>query len=206
MDEGVGTKTSDASGNGNVGDLKNGAVFAPGLAGQALQCEGVDDYVDIGSKAALQLNGPLTISAWVKSNGLPTGADTGILNLGVLHYALTYHVDGQAYFYIGDGGNSLKIAMSPDVWHHLVGVFDATTKPGGMRLYKDGVPVAAKASTTATTGATGSLWIGRYAGNYFRGLIDDAMVIGAAVDDQSVLNDYCAALALSGTLPSLCQQ
>jgi hypothetical protein len=207
MDEGSGAVITDTSGKGHQGALKNGAGFGSGLVGSALQCDGTDDYADLGSAASLNLAGALTVSAWVSANGIPASPDTGILNLGALNYALTYHSNGSVYFYIGNGGNNLNAPLSPNAWHHVTGVFDATTLADGMRLYVDGAPATSKASTTATTGAAGSLWIGRYASNYFRGRIDQVTLYGADLDDESVLNEFCAVQALSGagSLPVNCQ-
>jgi hypothetical protein len=207
MDEGSGTTIADSSGNGQQGTLKNGAGFGSGLSGTALQCDGTDDFADLGGAASLNLAGALTVSAWVNANGMPTAADSGILNLGLLNYALTYHSNGSVYFYIGNGGNNLNTPLSPNAWHLVTGVFDATTLADGMRLYVDGALASSKASSTATTGAAGTLWIGRYASSYFRGRIDNVTLYGADLDDEAVLNEFCSVQALSGadTLPVNCQ-
>ncbi len=207
MDETGGTTTADASGKGNLGNLKNGTSFVAGLNGNALQLDGIDDYADMGSNVSLELDGPLSISAWVKGNGIPTSGDSGILNLGLLNYALTYHTDSSVYFYIGDGGNQVHAPMSPNVWHHVVGTFDGTTVPGGMNLYVDGILVASRASAKDKTGAAANLWLGRYATSYFGGLLDDVTIYADILDADGVINEYCAVQALSGaaTLPVGCQ-
>ncbi|HSA58073.1 MAG TPA: LamG domain-containing protein [bacterium] len=198
---------SDSGTMGINGALRNGAGFAPGLDAQSLQVDGSNDYADMGNAAALHLPGPLTISAWVNGDGLPSTSDTGILNLGTLNYALTYHTDGAVYYYIGDGGNNLSAPMSPNAWHQAVGVFDGTTNAGGMKLYLDNALVGTRASGLATTGATGALWIGRYDMSYFRGLIDNVTIYNRALTDADVLNEYCAAQAAGGVdpLPASCQ-
>lgn len=207
MDEGSGTIAADSSGKGHDGTLKNGASFAAGLNGSALRLDGTDDFADLGNNSDLQLTGPLTVSAWVHGDGTPTTSDSGILNLGALNYALTYHTNEQAYFYIGAGANNLHAAMGPYAWHHVAGVFDGTTLPDSMKIYKNGALAGSRASTTSTTGAVGDFWIGRYATSYFRGRIDNVTVYGSALNDAAVLNEFCAAQALSGagTLPTNCQ-
>jgi hypothetical protein len=197
----------DSSVAGIDGALQNGAGFAAGFDDQALQCVGVDHYADMGSDAALHLAGPLTISAWVNANGNPTSGDSGILNLGTLNYALTYHTNGQAYFYVGDGGNNLSAVMSPDSWHHIAGVFDGTTAAGGMRLYLDNVLADMRASSTATTGATGSLSIGRYSASYFRGSIDNVTIYNGDLSTEALTNEFCSTQASSGIspLPAECE-
>jgi hypothetical protein len=123
------------------------------------------------------------------------------LNLGLLNYALTYHTNGSVYFYIGDGGNNLSTPMSPGAWHHAAGVFDGTTNAGGMRLYLDNTLAGMRASTNAGTGASGSLWIGRYSMSHFRGLIDNVTIYNQALSDAAVLNEHCVVQALAGTNP-----
>jgi len=189
----------DESSAGNDGLLQNGAGFSTGLDGQALQCDGVDDYADFG--AGLNLAGPLTVSAWIFGNGLPSSSDSGILNNGALNYALTYHTDGRIYFYINNGANSLNVSVSPGSWHHAVGTFDGTTGVGGMRLYLDGVLAGMKASTSATTGATGPLWLGRYNDSYLNGRIDQVTVYDSALSLETQRNEYCATLASAGMPP-----
>jgi hypothetical protein len=197
----------DSSSSGINGALQNGPVFAAGRDDQALQCDGVDDYADMGSGAPLQLAGPLTVSAWVNGNGIPTASDSGILNLGALNYALTYHTNGQVYFYVNDGGNNLHTPMSANAWHQVSGVFDGTTNTGGMRLYLDNTLAGMKASSAATTGAAGNLWIGRYSMSYFKGLIDNVTIYNRVLSDAALLNEFCATQAEGGVdpLPPSCE-
>jgi hypothetical protein len=189
----------DSSTAGNDGTLENGVGFGAGIDGQALQCDGSNDYSDLGS--GLPLSGPLTISAWIFGNGTPVASDSGILAQGGLNYALTYHTSGEVYFYIGDGGNNLHAPVSPSAWHHVMGTFNGTTSAGGMRFYLDGVSAGVKASSTATTGAAGDLWIGRYASSYFDGLIDNVTIYDASLSAEAMLNEYCATQAVGGVDP-----
>lgn len=198
---------TDSGTAGLDGALQNGAGFAAGIDGQALRGDGINDYADMGNHAGLHLNGPLTVSAWVNGNGAPTSADSGILNLGSLNYALTHHTDGRVYFYVNDGGNNLNVSMTSDAWHHVAGVFDGTMNAGGMKLYLDNVLAGMKASASTTTGATGDLWIGRYNLSYYRGLIDNVTLYNRVLSEAAVQNEYCATQASGGVdpLPAPCQ-
>lgn len=193
---------SDSGPAGIKGSLQNGIGFGDGPDGKVLQCDGVDDYSDMGSGAVLDLEGPLTVSAWIKGDGMPTSADSGILNMGSLNYALTYHTDGNAYFYIGDGGNNLSVPIGPNTWHRVAGVFDGTMNADGMRFYLDSALAGAKGSSMTKTGAKGPLWVGRYAESYFKGQIDDVMLFSGALSDTALLNDFCAKQALGASGPS----
>ena len=72
LDEGGGTTTADASGNGNDGTL-NLPGWDSGKFGGALNFDGVDDYVDCGNPSILDFGtGDFTISAWIKTTA-PAG-------------------------------------------------------------------------------------------------------------------------------------
>jgi hypothetical protein len=58
----VGTRAYDASGNNNQGTLTNGPKRAIGKLGQALEFDGVDDYVVDTSVSQISL--PVTITSW----------------------------------------------------------------------------------------------------------------------------------------------
>ena len=74
MDEGTGNLVGDSSGNGNQGTLNVGegdnvnSKWVRGIKGKALEFDGVDDYVDCGNNANLEITGDITLEAWVKRN------------------------------------------------------------------------------------------------------------------------------------------
>ena len=72
FDEGTGTTSADKSGHGLVGTLTNGATWTTaGKYGNALSLDGVNDFVDLGNPAALQMTGSMTISAWIYATSFP---------------------------------------------------------------------------------------------------------------------------------------
>lgn len=69
LDESVGT-LSDGSGSGNHGIAVGAPTYsAVGKIGTALQFDGVDDAVDCGDDASLDLTGDLTLEAWIGEDG-----------------------------------------------------------------------------------------------------------------------------------------
>src|SRR5262249_52992564 len=73
FNEGSGSTTSDASGNGNTGLMQAGATWSTVAAhGKSLSLDGNSAYVDLGnSSASLKSTGSMTWSAWVYMAGQP---------------------------------------------------------------------------------------------------------------------------------------
>jgi hypothetical protein len=65
LDEGKGDKAKDSLGVGNNGTLKNNPKWIDGKFGKALEFDGVNQYVDCGIDASLDLTGDFTIVAWI---------------------------------------------------------------------------------------------------------------------------------------------
>ena len=61
FDESLGTSATDVSGNGNIGLLMNGPTVTAGKFGNALQLDGLDDYVDLGN-STWNINQEFTLS------------------------------------------------------------------------------------------------------------------------------------------------
>src|SRR3989338_235532 len=64
MDEGSGSYAGDSSGNKNTGTLTNGPTWVDGKRGKALNFDGVNDYVNLGSGDIMSSNA--TLSLWFK--------------------------------------------------------------------------------------------------------------------------------------------
>jgi hypothetical protein len=156
LDESTGTTAKDASANANDGTLRNfaAAPWVAGKFGNALQFDGVDDFVEIGIKAGLPLyrgtGAACTIAFWVR--GAPGQNDVRIYTEGGA-------ASNNPLFTIGTGRTSdsttdrLQVFLRSDAnisalnarstavvfdnaWHHVAWVDVA----GQAVLYVDGVP------------------------------------------------------------------
>ncbi|MEI9912560.1 MAG: Ig-like domain-containing protein [Bacteroidota bacterium] len=69
-DEGAGTTTADASGNGYNGTLTNGPTWGAGKYGQGINVDGTNDYISIADNANFTLTPTVSYSwsGWVKNN------------------------------------------------------------------------------------------------------------------------------------------
>ncbi|HKQ65248.1 MAG TPA: LamG-like jellyroll fold domain-containing protein, partial [Methylomirabilota bacterium] len=71
FNEGQGTSTVDASGNGNTGTLTNGPTWTTqGRYGNAITFDGTNDFVSVPDSASLDLTTTGTIEAWVRLNAV----------------------------------------------------------------------------------------------------------------------------------------
>jgi glucose/arabinose dehydrogenase len=209
FNETAGTTTADASGNNITGTLVNGPTFGAGKNSNGLVLDGVNDYVNLGNPAALQITGSLTLSAWVNASAFPVDdavviskrasgplgfqldvtKDTGVRTIG---FKLTNSSGGQMFRY---GATTLQ----PNTWYHIAGVYDAATQT--MHVYLNGVlddgvlqgTVTATQQNSATTGVT----IGRRSGSTgfeFAGRLDDVRIYARALTVQEVLADMATAV------------
>ncbi|MCK4784168.1 MAG: hypothetical protein KAV87_10485, partial [Desulfobacteraceae bacterium] len=84
FDDIQGTNVPDQSGTGNDGTINGAPLVIEGPFDNALQLDGISDYVDCGNAESLNITDKLTISAWVKTvdAGDPAGGEMG----GQNHY------------------------------------------------------------------------------------------------------------------------
>lgn len=198
---------SDSSGNGNDGELMNGAeVTDGGKWGKALSLDGDDDYVNVASSDTLESTAAeYTGVAWVKleRKGDPHGgccADDHMVIAFTTNWNNILNVFGP-----GRGGNQGKVevgsrelnprwlfgptAVNDDAWHHLAFTYDGAKKI----LYIDG-EVDIDQDTTNDFGVTGAdVHLGGTPGNRIAlGLMDEMAIFNVPLeqaDIQNIMND-----------------
>ncbi len=189
------SNVADSSGNGNTGYLTGftSTTTVIGKIGQALDFDGVDDYVQVANSISLN-PANITISVWAKSN-TATWNNPGMLvskrNVYILH---PISASKKLRFYIYDGGawQSALYTSTSDItkWHNYIGTYDGSS----IRIYEDGVE---KSSTSyvgsITTSDTGVLAIGRddgYSTRYLNGSLDDVRIYNRALSADEVTRLY----------------
>ena len=154
FDDDSGDVVEDISGNENHGALKGGVkVINEGKFGQALDCDGVDDYADCGDNDTLEVGiENFSVMAWMKCAKYDPGEwesqilykfDHAAPRHGYL-LAVRGNLDaanmGKPVFILGlgqDAGHHLfgTSTINDDVWHHLAVTVD---RSASMILYRDG--------------------------------------------------------------------
>lgn len=183
-----GTTAYDRSGQGNNGTLTNGPTQAIGKVGQALNFDGVDDYVVVGSLSNPPSINAITMSSWIYWKSSTESYNTILENYGGSSgYGILLRSDQKiaSYFnnsggYIDGGGSSVPF----NTWTHIVSTYDGAN----VKIYINGV-------LDQTLGWVGSfsnntnLRIGHDqfgAGRYFNGAIDDVRIYNRALSASEV--------------------
>jgi hypothetical protein len=210
--------TTDDGPNGDNGTLENGVTYALGEAGDAFSFNGSDQYVLIGQPVPtnLQIQGAITMSAWVYMTSYPTSTDfatimgsedsSGYTGIGLYIDAANNRTDvppGAIDFDIGTGSEFYSVLTTTQVPLNQWVLVTVTASAGNTSLvYFDGVaqptitPSGETPWTTTTTVPYSGTWfaIGQsVAANWpFTGLINDAAVFNAALTQSQITSIYNA--------------
>jgi hypothetical protein len=197
FDEGVGTTTLDASGNGNNGVFGGSPVWqlnANCKVSGCLNFDGINSYISIPATINDSLNTEATLVMWMKlANNIHAGYKTGFVRFGndatgLSHYPWT---DGLIYLStfraarwnsINDGG------FDKTQWHMIT----ITSAPGAgnYRLYQNDKLVA---STTgdAVIAKSAAPNIGMSTGGYsLNGFVDEVRIYNRALSAIEIKTIY----------------
>ena len=199
----------DQSGQGNTGLLSHGGsgtTTSPGVLGQALKFDGVDDYVKIADQTIFD-TAPITVAAWFKSNVANSSVDLPIVSKGRAAVCgfdgwSLYRDDATETFRFcvnGTTGNNTIASTAAFVdtkWHHVLGVYDGNT----ISIYVDGSLANTPSSYSDTMVNTArSVCLGLAAGNdnnclspvtFTNGFLDDVRIYNRALSAQEVRQLY----------------
>lgn len=218
FNEGTGTTTADASGNGNAGTLSIGATGsqsnvsqawgngASGRFGGAMNFDGSDDYVDMGTSSTLGVT-QMSIESWVYLKSYHPDTNVGQVIAG------SYQATGYIFYLQGSGaklglrlhgGTGVNDARSTEdlalnTWYHVVGTYDGTT----IKVFVNGVQKASAAYANPI--GRNSLIVGKASwsnNDYFNGKIDGLRLSNVARTATEIANSYAGGYISSNTLTS----
>jgi hypothetical protein len=201
LDEGAGSVTADASGNGNDGRLMGSPAWINGQFGKALQFNGSSAYVDCGNSEAFNTD-VFSVSFWcnipatqtwnhIISKGQHAASGTpGSVNWGVMMYDAQETILFETYNNTSWRGITADTTTSE--WHHLVATYDGAT----MQLYHDG-QLASTAVAGILLDPSRPLLIGARsdagsAGGFFNGSVDEVGFFNTVIaleDIEAIMND-----------------
>ena len=197
--EGRGETLHDRSGNGNHGAIRNQARWVKNGEGWALQFDGIDDHVDCGQGATLDMTDQVSYSLWIYPQPAVRSGEAGILGKPFDWYGLTAYDGINAY--ISGGPNRVTARPKLDAWSHVVSTYDGKS----LCIYVNGKLAQARPLAVKMK-AGGRFWIGRSDGlpvytrdAHFRGQITDVRVYGRALSAEQVAELY-ATTNITGTI------
>jgi len=183
---------SDSGPYSHHGVANGSPSYTGGKIGQAINLDGLDDYVET-SKTASQLSigggAAKTTTAWVYTRAFNGG---GIWDLGG-------HADGEnwslrtldtdnlwrAQLHGGDFDFDVTYP-SKNKWVHFALVYDGTAAGNEYRLYADGDLIGSETRALNTTEGT-TFQIGRWGSEFFDGLVDDVRIYNVVLTDVEIL-------------------
>ncbi|WP_420315725.1 BspA family leucine-rich repeat surface protein [Ekhidna sp.] len=202
--------------DGTLNSTYTNEVFAGTLTppGNALDFDGVDDYVELGNPEEYRITGDLTIEAWVNWPGNTTGntqtifarsydfgetADTDIF----YRFAITANGELSDFFEVnGVNQSTISTGTIPvSEWTHVAMVRNATDLTE--EFYINGV-FAGKSSIPAVpsdgTHPGQRVWIGNRLGAsiYFDGVMDELRIWNVARTKDQIRSDFLSAVSLDG--------
>ncbi len=202
FEETNGVTIADASGNGNLGTIKEAVTITTGHSGNALKFDGVNDWVTVNDSASLDLTTGMTLEAWV----YPTVSMTHWMTVMMKEqpsqqvYTLYANTDSNQPAvdpYINGSEQLLSggTILSPSKWWHLVGTYDGQNQ----RLYVNGTQVAVKAQSGVILTSTGALRIGgdNIWDEFFQGYIDEVRIYNRALTPAEVSYNMVTAVSVS---------
>jgi hypothetical protein len=166
----------------------------------AMKFDGVNDYVNAGNSASLNMIGPMTVSAWVRFNTAPSSSSmiADKYNGASRAYSLRVANDNGPYmfeFYTGTTWATASLAGTPvpNQWYFVVGVYDVTST----KISVNGGAFNSVAGSAPWPGSNnliiGALYDTSTA--FFNGSIDEVRVWNRALSADEILQQYYSNLA-----------
>lgn len=196
LDEGAGSATADASGFGATGELMGSADWVDGYMGKAIEFDGIDSYVLIGTgDGQYDMDYGLTLSIWVYQTEMGHGQHDPWMGKGDHAYAIKYWSGNMYEFFIYTTDWVSCHAEIDEAhlfeWHHFAGTYDGAE----MKMYIDGELVATVEHNLPINITEHDLTLGwnsdpTAAGRFFPGRLDEAMIYNVALTEDEIKQLY----------------
>ncbi|MEI6348299.1 MAG: T9SS type A sorting domain-containing protein [Bacteroidota bacterium] len=195
----------DYSGNNNQGTL-SGATYASGLIGGACVFDGIDDYIEIGSRPEMRMASGGTITAWIYPG---TSNNNRIIDKSTIATSADYHLflaptTNQLAFRAG--GTTLTLSSNNAITLNAWNFVSVTFNSSGRKLYVNGVDVTLSGGNIITLppAVDGAVRVGNRAGatdRTFDGSIDDLRIFNTVLSAGEVAQLYNTSLLKVTVLP-----
>jgi len=198
LDETSGATTSDSSGSGNAGTLKNGPVWTTGKINGALSFDGADDYVQVPDTSSLKPTGAVSFGVWFKTAGYDRNFIVERQKNSWVSYAMYISGNGTSArvgCIIGydSGVNTYTVTSAATIgnnsWHYAMCVYDKQN----LKVFVDGVESESTLGTNSIyyDGSVGVRIGFHYEANtHFNGTIDDVRIYNYALSSNQIQTIY----------------
>ncbi|NOQ38574.1 hypothetical protein GQ472_06840, partial [archaeon] len=195
----------DWSTYGNNATNGSSPAYVTGKFGDAMQFDGVDDYVNISDTSSLDITDAITISAWIKRGETVRCAVVAkystddkrsyYFDVNDTYIALFLgSSDGTTYNYSYANGTIIEA----NKWYHIVGTWD---KNGDqlIHLFVNGIEESYSTQALKTDSINindNDVWIGnrQETTRYFNGTIDEVRIWNRALSPEEINASYNAGL------------
>lgn len=195
MDTGRGSLVFDSSQNDNTGtrtNMSGNQDWVQGKFGKALDFDGTNDYVDLGTAILDTSNSSQahTVSAWVKSTASSALYTHNIISQtsSVVsdRFRLIMNSSGKIVWYKGGVAIATSDSSVNDgQWHHIVGTKNSS---GTVTIYIDGV--AEDTGTDSEDFENTNTYIGYSTSDTFDGQIDDVKIWDTDLSNAEIAWEY----------------
>ena len=210
FDETSGTTAADATSHAIVATLINGPTWTTGQHGNAVNLDGINDYLTVPNSPSLDISGiGLTQSMWINPQAL-SGGDSVVLGKfwnptmtsPYYQYGLELAGGTVPVFYIGTTGGPLSASMGSALplnqWSYLAVVFDGSQA----QFYVNGALITT-ASLPATITARGNplqLGADNNLAQFFKGSLDDVRIYDRFLTQAEIQTDMVTSLGAPDTI------
>jgi len=192
-----GDTAKDVWGN-NDGKISGNPKIVEGAVGEALDFNGVDNAVDCGNDASLNIRDAISIEFWIyprenaENRHVISRGEWAAGGYWVQHSdpanigSLYFYMDGVYQNFIVPAGSS-----ELNIWHHFLLTYDGSVVKG----YKNGVLINEAPATGQITDKDTHFMISRYSASdmhHIDGIIDEVRVYKRALDEEEAEQNFAA--------------
>lgn len=171
-----------------------------GMFENALDFDGIDDYVDCGNSSSLDVSGnQITLSAWIYSRDI--SIEGGIIDKGYGVYELIQYANGKILFRLRENNFFTSHFVSENSWYHVVATYDGNK----VSLYMNGVESYSTSWSDNIPSSSHPVYIGTevtFKQNAFNGIIDEPKIYDRALSRTEIESLYIFGIKRHFDIPS----
>ncbi|MFX0185201.1 MAG: DUF2341 domain-containing protein, partial [Candidatus Hodarchaeota archaeon] len=181
----------DSTSNLNDGtDSGNPALGALGQMGNAIEFDGTDDYIDLGTKASLYgITNNVTISAWIYPSSATQLDDARVAGTKFGYELYNINIAEQMRFIASTDSNYnfSKTSYTKEEWTYFVGIFDGTET----QIFKNGALADSDSLVGSLDTTPTPAYIGGYpTGYWWNGIIDEVRISSTVRSTDWIQTEY----------------